>query len=125
MNWKHTFLHAESHLIIFLCSSPSMLAWLSDCFWQERLWFPEGLGWKDLQDRDGRVYAKAEDLWVVIPLALGFLIVRQIFERSVPPSLASPSPLTMILQLYYLPTVLTPLSIPWFLQLLLCQFSPF
>ncbi|XP_023685818.1 ceramide synthase 2-like isoform X2 [Paramormyrops kingsleyae] len=66
-----------------------MLAWLSDCFWQERLWFPEGLGWKDLQDRDGRVYAKVEDLWVVIPLALGFLIVRQIFERTVAIPLAS------------------------------------
>ncbi|KPP60064.1 ceramide synthase 2-like [Scleropages formosus] len=66
-----------------------MLAWLSDCFWQERLWFPEGLGWADLQDRDGRVYAKAADLWVTIPLALCFLVVRQVFERTVAVPLAS------------------------------------
>lgn len=56
---------------------------LSEWFWQERLWFPEGLGWADLEDRDGRVYAKASDLWVVLPIALVFLITRQIFERSV------------------------------------------
>lgn len=60
-----------------------MLSKLSAWFWQERLWFPEGLGWADLEDRDGRVYAKATDLWVALPIALLFLIVRQVFERSV------------------------------------------
>lgn len=60
-----------------------MLSELSEWFWQERLWFPEGLGWADLEDRDGRVYAKARDLWVALPIALLFLIVRQLFERSV------------------------------------------
>ncbi|XP_028837548.1 ceramide synthase 2-like isoform X2 [Denticeps clupeoides] len=66
-----------------------MLAWLSETFWQERLWFPEGLGWEDLEDRDGRVYAKAQDLWVALPLALGFLAIRQIFERTIATPLAS------------------------------------
>lgn len=60
-----------------------MISGLSEWFWQERLWFPEGLGWADLEDRDGRVYAKAHDLWVALPIALVFLIIRQIFERSV------------------------------------------
>lgn len=60
-----------------------MLLELSEWFWQERLWFPKGLGWADLEDRDGRVYAKACDLWVALPIALAFLIIRQIFERSV------------------------------------------
>ncbi|XP_061109861.1 ceramide synthase 2-like [Conger conger] len=60
-----------------------MVTWLSDWFWQERLWFPEGLGWADLEDRDGQVYAKTADLWVTIPLALCFLLVRQVFERTV------------------------------------------
>lgn len=60
-----------------------MMSELSEWFWQERLWFPEGLGWADLEDRDGRVYAKARDLWVALPIALLFLIIRQIFERSV------------------------------------------
>ncbi|XP_035285477.1 ceramide synthase 2-like [Anguilla rostrata] len=66
-----------------------MVTWLSDWFWQERLWFPEGLGWADLQDRDGRVYAKASDLWVTVPLALCFLLIRQVFERTVATPLAS------------------------------------
>lgn len=66
-----------------------MLSWLKEVFWEERLWFPEGLGWKDLEDRDGRVYAKPADLWVVLPMALGFLLVRQIFERTVATPLAS------------------------------------
>lgn len=60
-----------------------MLSQLREWFWQERLWFPEGLGWADLEDRDGRVYAKAGDLWVALPIALIFLIIRQIFERLV------------------------------------------
>lgn len=60
-----------------------MLSELSEWFWQERLWFPKGLGWADLEDREGRVYAKARDLWVALPIALLFLIVRQLFERSV------------------------------------------
>lgn len=70
-------------LIIHLsvCLSFSMLQWLSDVFWHERLWFPEGLGWADLEDRDGRIYAKVRDLWVGLPIALIFLVLRQIFER--------------------------------------------
>lgn len=66
-----------------------MLSQLREWFWQERLWFPEGLGWADLEDRDGRVYAKAGDLWVALPIALIFLIIRQIFERTVATPLAS------------------------------------
>lgn len=66
-----------------------MVTRLSEWFWQERLWFPEGLGWADLQDQDGRVYAKASDLWVTVPLALCFLLVRRVFERTVATPLAS------------------------------------
>ncbi|KAK3571983.1 hypothetical protein QTP86_021345 [Hemibagrus guttatus] len=67
----------------------TMLQWLSDIFWQEHLWFPDGLGWADLEDRDGRVYAKARDLWVALPIAFVFLVLRQIFERTVGTYLAS------------------------------------
>uniref|UniRef100_A0A8K9V5T7 Ceramide synthase 2b n=1 Tax=Oncorhynchus mykiss TaxID=8022 RepID=A0A8K9V5T7_ONCMY len=72
-----------------LCSLPSMVSSLSEWFWNERLWFPEGLGWADLEDKDGRVYAKASDLWVVLPIALAFLVIRQIFERLVATPLAA------------------------------------
>uniref|UniRef100_A0A672QA27 Ceramide synthase 2 n=1 Tax=Sinocyclocheilus grahami TaxID=75366 RepID=A0A672QA27_SINGR len=66
-----------------------MLEWVSEVFWHERLWFPEGLGWADLEDRDGRVFAKARDLWAVLPIAVLFLIIRQVFERYVATPLAS------------------------------------
>uniref|UniRef100_A0A8C7RSF3 Ceramide synthase 2b n=1 Tax=Oncorhynchus mykiss TaxID=8022 RepID=A0A8C7RSF3_ONCMY len=66
-----------------------MVSSLSEWFWNERLWFPEGLGWADLEDKDGRVYAKASDLWVVLPIALAFLVIRQIFERLVATPLAA------------------------------------
>ncbi|KAI4886856.1 hypothetical protein NFI96_021437, partial [Prochilodus magdalenae] len=71
------------------CLSSCMLSRLCEWFWNERLWFPVGLGWADLQDRDGRTYAKGSDLWVTLPIALAFLIVRQIFERTVALQLAS------------------------------------
>ncbi|CDQ56685.1 unnamed protein product [Oncorhynchus mykiss] len=69
-----------------------MLTWLrelSDWVWQDRLWFPAGLGWADLKDRDGLVFAKGSDLWVIFPIAVCFLIIRQIFERTVAVKLAS------------------------------------
>ncbi|XP_031643230.1 ceramide synthase 2 [Oncorhynchus kisutch] len=66
-----------------------MVSSLSEWFWNERLWFPEGLGWADLEDKDGRVYAKASDLWVVLPIALAFLVIRQIFEGLVATPLAA------------------------------------
>ncbi|XP_055766186.1 ceramide synthase 2-like [Salvelinus fontinalis] len=66
-----------------------MVSILSEWFWNERLWFPEGLGWADLEDKDGRVYAKASDLWVVLPIALAFLVIRHIFERLVATPLAA------------------------------------
>jgi len=57
-----------------------MLQTLYDYFWWERLWLPVNLTWADLEDRDGRVYAKASDLYITLPLALLFLIVRYFFE---------------------------------------------
>lgn len=87
------------YLYLYLCFR--MMSELSEWFWQERLWFPKGLGWADLEDRDGRVYAKARDLWVALPIALIFLIVRQIFERSVHFSLC----LTRYLYIFLRPSV--------------------
>lgn len=66
-----------------------MLSWLSDLVWQDSLWFPEGLGWADLKDQDGQVFAKGSDLWVILPIAVCFMVIRQIFERKVAIPLAS------------------------------------
>ncbi|XP_036761118.2 ceramide synthase 2 isoform X3 [Manis pentadactyla] len=66
-----------------------MLQTLYDYFWWERLWLPVNLTWADLEDRDGRVYAKASDLYITLPLALLFLIIRYFFELYVATPLAS------------------------------------
>ena len=64
---------------------------LYDCFWWDRIWLPANLTWADLEDKDGRVYAKASHLYVTIPYALVFLLVRYTFERSVMRSRFLPS----------------------------------
>lgn len=62
-------------------SSFRMLSRLSEQVWADWIWFPEGHGWADLKDRDGKVFPKLQDLWATIPIALCFLVIRQIFER--------------------------------------------
>lgn len=57
-----------------------MLQTAYDYFWWHRLWLPENLTWADLDDKDGRVYAKVSDLYITIPLAFVFLVVRYVFE---------------------------------------------
>uniref|UniRef100_H3ARQ4 Ceramide synthase 2 n=1 Tax=Latimeria chalumnae TaxID=7897 RepID=H3ARQ4_LATCH len=52
-------------------------------FWWDQLWLPVNLTWADLEDKEGRVYAKASDLYITIPLALLFLVIRHFFELYV------------------------------------------
>uniref|UniRef100_A0A8D2CEP7 sphingosine N-acyltransferase n=1 Tax=Sus scrofa TaxID=9823 RepID=A0A8D2CEP7_PIG len=70
-------------------AAAEMLQTLYDYFWWERLWLPVNLTWADLEDRDGRVYAKASDLYITLPLALVFLIIRYFFELYVATPLAA------------------------------------
>ncbi|CAH2326994.1 ceramide synthase 2 [Pelobates cultripes] len=58
-----------------------MLQTLYDCFWYHRLWLPANLTWADLEDQDNRVYAKASNLYITIPLAFVFLVVRYFVEN--------------------------------------------
>uniref|UniRef100_A0A3Q3WRP8 Uncharacterized protein n=1 Tax=Mola mola TaxID=94237 RepID=A0A3Q3WRP8_MOLML len=66
-----------------------MLSRLSELLWADWIWFPEGHGWADLKDHDDKVFPKPLDLWATVPIALCFLVVRQIFERAVATPLAS------------------------------------
>lgn len=69
------------------CST--MLQTLSEWLWWERLWLPEFVSWSDLEDREGRVYAKASHLYGALPCALCLLLVRYLFERYVAMPLAN------------------------------------
>lgn len=68
---------------IFLCIlfPSSMLDTISEWLWWERLWLPVNVSWSDLEDNEGRVYAKASQLYGVLPCALCMLLVRYLFER--------------------------------------------
>lgn len=59
----------------------SMLQTVNDWLWWDRLWLPAGLSWSDLEDTDGRVYAKGSHLYAALPCALCMLLVRYLFER--------------------------------------------
>ncbi|XP_018619374.1 ceramide synthase 2 isoform X3 [Scleropages formosus] len=60
-----------------------MFQTLYDWFWWDRLWLPVSLTWSDLEDKEGRVYAKASHLYVTVPYSIVFLVVRYLFERFV------------------------------------------
>ncbi|KAM4550153.1 ceramide synthase 2a [Fundulus diaphanus] len=66
-----------------------MLSRLSELIWADWIWFPEGHGWDDLKDHDGKTFPKTQDLWAVLPVALCFLVIRRIFERTIALPLAA------------------------------------
>ncbi|XP_023669982.2 ceramide synthase 2 [Paramormyrops kingsleyae] len=66
-----------------------MFRTIQEWFWWDRIWLPVNLTWADLEDREGRVYAKASDLYATVPYAILFLLVRYLFERSVATPLAT------------------------------------
>lgn len=58
-----------------------MLQTLNEWLWWERLWLPVNVSWSDLEDSEGRVYAKGSHLYATLPCALVMLLVRYLFER--------------------------------------------
>ncbi|XP_058502493.1 ceramide synthase 2 [Solea solea] len=65
-----------------------MLQTLNEWLWWERLWLPANVSWSDLEDTEGRVYAKASQLHAALPCALCMLVVRYVFERFLATPLA-------------------------------------
>ncbi|XP_041917024.1 ceramide synthase 2 isoform X2 [Alosa sapidissima] len=60
-----------------------MIETISEWFWWDRLWLPYNLTWSDLEDKEGRVYARVSHLYITVPLAVAFLVVRYLFERVI------------------------------------------
>ncbi|XP_047388353.1 ceramide synthase 4 [Sciurus carolinensis] len=60
-----------------------MLSSLNAWLWQERLWLPPNCTWKQLEDRDGLVFAHPHHMLAALPLALILVAVRIVFERYV------------------------------------------
>ncbi|XP_075867683.1 ceramide synthase 2 isoform X2 [Nelusetta ayraudi] len=66
-----------------------MFVTLYERFWSDNIWLPVNLTWADLEDKEGRVYAKASHLYVTVPCAFMFLLVRYVFERWIATPLAA------------------------------------
>ncbi|XP_017261005.1 ceramide synthase 2 isoform X1 [Kryptolebias marmoratus] len=66
-----------------------MLQTVAEWLWWESLWLPANVSWSDLEDKEGRVYAKASQLYAALPCALCLLLVRYVFERCLAMPLAN------------------------------------
>ena len=80
-------LHVHNSTPFFLFITWQIREWggmfdtLYKWFWWDKIWLPAELSWADLEDKEGRIYAKASDLYVTVPYAFGFLLIRYLFER--------------------------------------------
>ncbi|XP_023259622.1 ceramide synthase 2-like isoform X3 [Seriola lalandi dorsalis] len=77
-DWLHTDKSPENTL---QWAHQRMLQTVGGWLWWERLWLPGNVSWSDLEDSEGRVYAKASQLYAALPCALCLLLVRFLFER--------------------------------------------
>ncbi|XP_035273714.1 ceramide synthase 2 [Anguilla anguilla] len=66
-----------------------MFQMIREWFWWDRIWLPVNLTWSDLEDKEGRVYAKVSDLYVTSLYSMVFLIMRYLFERLLATPLAA------------------------------------
>ncbi|XP_066551871.1 ceramide synthase 4a [Amia ocellicauda] len=60
-----------------------MEALLDQWLWRQEYWLPPGITWKDMEAREGTRYPLPRDLFLTLPLALGFIALRLVFERLV------------------------------------------
>lgn len=53
--------------------------------WRQDFWLPPGVTWKDIAERtsDGSRHPVPRGLLISLPLALGFIALRFVFERSI------------------------------------------
>ncbi|KAG9341330.1 hypothetical protein JZ751_019434 [Albula glossodonta] len=72
-----------------LSAGTRMFQTINEWFWWDRIWLPVNLTWSDLEDKEGRVYAKASDLYVTVPYSIVFLIIRFLFERLIATPIAA------------------------------------
>ncbi|KAJ8277341.1 hypothetical protein GJAV_G00074150 [Gymnothorax javanicus] len=64
-------------------SRRQMEALLDQWLWRQEYWLPPGFTWKDIETSEDSRYPLPRDLLVSLPLAVGFIVVRYVFERVV------------------------------------------
>lgn len=69
-------LHA---IIIPAALSSCSMELINEWLWRQEYWLPPGISWKDLEQMEGSPFPR--DLLISLPLAVGFIVLRKIFER--------------------------------------------
>ncbi|XP_033505799.2 ceramide synthase 2-like [Epinephelus lanceolatus] len=54
-------------------------------FWREDYWLPPGVTWRDVEQLSDSDRPLPQDLLIALPLALGFVALRYVFERFLAP----------------------------------------
>ncbi|XP_078791760.1 ceramide synthase 2 isoform X3 [Oryzias latipes] len=55
--------------------------------WKQEYWLPPGVTWKDMEQLADSNRPEPQDLLVALPLSLGFVVLRHVFERFLAPPL--------------------------------------
>ena len=50
-------------------------------FWRQDYWLPPGVTWRDVEQLADSDRPRPRDLLIALPLALGFVALRCVFER--------------------------------------------
>ncbi|KAJ8271069.1 hypothetical protein GJAV_G00122400 [Gymnothorax javanicus] len=76
-------LHADIPLPFFFPLDSAQMGTIDQWLWRQEYWLPPGITWEDMEVEDGGWYPRPRDLLVTLPLALGFIAFRYVFERLV------------------------------------------
>lgn len=91
-----------------------MVSVVSEWFWWDRIWLPCNYSWEDLENDEGNGAVSPSQLYVTVPLALAFLLLRLCYERAIATPVARAmgiksevrlkAPLNPILEDFYITT---------------------
>ncbi|KAJ0011741.1 hypothetical protein NQD34_012716 [Periophthalmus magnuspinnatus] len=56
--------------------------------WRQELWLPPGVTWEDMERLGPSARPRPQDLLITLPLALGFVVLRYLFERFCAPPMS-------------------------------------
>ncbi|KAM8973113.1 ceramide synthase 3 [Pelodytes ibericus] len=60
-----------------------MFQTVSDWFWWDRIWLPCNYTWEDFENSEGNGSVSTSQLYITIPLAVLFMLLRMLFERAI------------------------------------------
>lgn len=82
MPWQNVkpYLRLVNHRLHLCLSTSSRMDLLPDV-WRRELWLPSGVTWEDMEKLADSDRPLPRDLLLALPLSLGFVALRFLFER--------------------------------------------